>query len=525
MSRTLLAVLSCACVAGFAFAHGPAAAPRSLAPQPAQETGRYRPAIPQTWDEAALEEWATPLAGLNARPKHMSSAEYYAMPVDNLRSFPFYPPDREPAGYWDRLQALGPQPLIDPATLATDADWVAAGQRVFDDADHIHLRTSDPELLAQVRDPVAFARLQGDALPDGTIADLRWVPTKDGVALSFPSCATCHTAVAKDLTRIPGAPAGGSLGTIRSTGLVTRVHYARRVVFASSPFIMAPGDLGTRLYQAWGVPWRKDDEHERLKTMTREEFEPLRINVGRSRGFLRWNGSPFHPTKVPDLIGIEDRKYIDATATHLHRNIGDLMRYAALVMTSEPADFGPHHVLVPGSARVQSRRSDEALYALARYIYSLKPPPNPNPFDDKARAGQAIFEREDCQKCHTPPLYTNNKLTIAEGFRPPVDLPASLDVMRKTVGTDSGLALKTRKGTGYYKVPSLRGVWYRGRYLHDGAAATLEEMFDPNRLNDTHVRGGWAPLGVKARAIKGHDFGLELEPEERAELIAFLRTL
>jgi hypothetical protein len=97
--------------------------------------------------------------------------------------------------------------------------------------------------------------------------------------------------------------------------------------------------------------------------------------------------------------------------------------------------------------------------------------------------------------------------------------------MRKSVGTDSGLALKTRKGTGFYKVPSLRGVWYRGRYLHDGAAATLEEMFDPGRLQDTHVRGGWAPLGEKTRAIQGHDFGLELEPAERVQLIAFLRTL
>jgi hypothetical protein len=30
---------------------------------------------------------------------------------------------------------------------------------------------------------------------------------------------------------------------------------------------------------------------------------------------------------------------------------------------------------------------------------------------------------------------------------------------------------------------------------------------------------------VETRAIKGHMFGLRLEPEERAALIAFLRTL
>ena len=83
----------------------------------------------------------------------------------------------------------------------------------------------------------------------------------------------------------------------------------------------------------------------------------------------------------------------------------------------------------------------------------------------------------------------------------------------------------TRKGTGYYKVPSLKGVWYRGHYLHDGSLASLEEMFDPNRLKESHVPGGWAPLNSQTRAIKGHEFGLHLEPAERERIIAFLRTL
>jgi hypothetical protein len=73
-------------------------------------------------------------------------------------------------------------------------------------------------------------------------------------------------------------------------------------------------------------------------------------------------------------------------------------------------------------------------------------------------------------------------------------------------------------------VPSLKGVWYRGHYLHDGAAASLEEMFDPDRLNDTHVPG-WSLPGTTTRAIKGHEFGLHLSPSEREQLIAFLRTL
>ena len=97
--------------------------------------------------------------------------------------------------------------------------------------------------------------------------------------------------------------------------------------------------------------------------------------------------------------------------------------------------------------------------------------------------------------------------------------------MEVSVGTDPGLALATRKGTGYYKVPSLKGVWYRGHYLHDGSVASLEELFDPDRLKPSHVPGGWIPLGEKTHAIIGHEFGVKLTPTERAELLAFLRTL
>jgi hypothetical protein len=73
--------------------------------------------------------------------------------------------------------------------------------------------------------------------------------------------------------------------------------------------------------------------------------------------------------------------------------------------------------------------------------------------------------------------------------------------------------------------PTHNSGWYRGRYLHDGSVASLEELFDPDRLKDTHVPGGYNPPGIKSRAIPGHEFGLKLEHRECKELIAFLRTL
>ena len=94
-----------------------------------------------------------------------------------------------------------------------------------------------------------------------------------------------------------------------------------------------------------------------------------------------------------------------------------------------------------------------------------------------------------------------------------------------TVGTDAGLALKTRKGTGLYKIPSLRGVWYRGLFGHDGSVTTLEEWFDPARLRDDYIPSGYKGFKVTQRAVPGHQFGLTLNAEDKSALIAFLRTL
>jgi hypothetical protein len=482
-----------------------------------------KPEIPRIWDEAALKDWATPLAGLNVRPTHISAKEYYSLRVENLRTYPVYFPGREPAGYWEMLQRVGPQPLIEPEKLKTKKDWIEAGRKVFEGADDLHLRTFAPELLSTARNLKTFEGRQ--PLPDGTVSDLRWVPTKNGVALSLSNCTNCHLLLLQDGTLIPGASTFARPNPAGRSGLVRSLQTAVRSVTGAPPFLMGTESFGTWLYQAYGVPWKKDDIHERVKAMSEAEYN-LWINAAvRGGGVPRWNGSPYYSAKIPDLIGIKDRKYIDHTATHLHRGIGDLMRYAALVSFAETADFGPHQMLSPETRRGEARLSDEALYALALYIYSLKPPANPNPFDEKARAGQKIFSREGCSSCHTPPLYTNNKLTLAESFTPPKDVPATLGILRLSVGTDSGLALATRKGTGYYKVPSLKGVWYRGHYLHDGSVASLEEMFNPDRLKETHKPGGWSPPGTQTHAIKGHEFGLGLSAEERAQLIRFLKTL
>jgi hypothetical protein len=129
---------------------------------------------------------------------------------------------------------------------------------------------------------------------------------------------------------------------------------------------------------------------------------------------------------------------------------------------------------------------------------------------------------EGCINCHAPPTYTSGKLTLARGWQPPAH---RTDIVSISVGTDPGLSLATRKGTGFYKIPSLRGVWDRPYLLHDGSLASLEEMFDPARLDARYQPKGWNPPDAKTRAVPGHTFGLSLTPDDKGALLAFLRTL
>ena len=207
------------------------------------------------------------------------------------------------------------------------------------------------------------------------------------------------------------------------------------------------------------------------------------------------------------------------------------MRYAALNQGAD--NLASYAGFIPGAKDFRSlpdpakllRNSDEQLYALALYIYSLKPPQNPNKYERLATRGQKVFEYQGCAVCHTPPLYSNNALVAVDGFEVPEEHRKRYDILWTSIGTDSRLALQTRRGTGYYKVPSLKGVWYRGPFEHNGSVATLEDWFDARRLRDDYVPTGFKGAGVKARAIKGHPFGLDLSPSDRQALIAFLKTL
>src|SRR4030095_4014280 len=114
-----------------------------------------------------------------------------------------------------------------------------------------------------------------------------------------------------------------------------------------------------------------------------------------------------------------DRRFLDHTGLVQQRSIADLMRYVAIVQGGNALDrFGDFLLVdpVPDPTKMD-RYSDEQLYALGRYLYSLTPPPNPNTASAFSERGRRVFTREGCNACHTAPAYTHTKLTPVAGFR------------------------------------------------------------------------------------------------------------
>ena len=490
----------------------------------------FHPPIPKMWVDLDMASLEVPLANPVGSPKHISADYYYRIPVRPIyRHYTWYAPGKEPPGYWESLKRREPEiiwgegPNGDKVAppLNTEADWIKAGEMVFDSAIG-WVPLPDESTVRGVFEKVNPPVSKDGAIPAWQLA----IRQKGQVEFGGGSCASCHTRVMPD-----GAVVKGAQGN----------HPSDREVAVTLPLRGAVEFVRNFERFLYAAPWIDDDLSTRLPQMSLDDIAMLHYDIPPGVA-ARHGSSPLYPVHVPDLIGVKNRHYLDSTGLQQHRSIVDLMRYAAL---NQGADFladyngfvpffalqpilktlpAPDR-LPPGSAIQMDRYSDEQLYALALYLYSLEPPPNPNRSGALAERGRKIFDREGCATCHTPPLYTNNKLTAAKGFPVPEDHRKKYDILAISVGTDPNLTMRTRRGTGYYKVPSLKGVWYRSMFGHSGSCATLEDWFDPRRLRDDYVPTGFKPHDAATYAVRGHPYGLSLNPADKTALIAFLKTL
>ncbi|MEZ5330259.1 MAG: hypothetical protein R3F19_34865 [Verrucomicrobiales bacterium] len=430
--------------------------------------------------------------------------------------------EREPELLWDDKKETRPK-------LDSEADWIAAGELVFDAPIVIAGGGRLGASLAAhmvVRDAQWYAETGASVTPEGILPFYRYVVREKGnVEVGALSCAQCHTRLMPDGSVIKGAQGNFPFGKavahdIREEGVIEPAYRGM-------------------MHGQFSVPWIQPDPQASVDALPFPQIADAHATT--PPGVMARHGTgTWSPVQVPDLIGSKSRRYLDRTGLQRHRGPVDMMRYAALnqgldrlttyngLLVSREKDREPPEQVF------EQRYSDEQLLALTKYIYALRPPENPNlpkeqEESDLVERGREIFMNEDnrCATCHDPKQgYTNNKLVAAPGFQVPAEHPERDAIMRQRVNTDSTLTLTTRRGTGLYKVPALTGVWYRGPFEHNGSCATLEDWFDPARLNEDYVPTGWLGVpGTKARAVKGHEFGLDLSILDRKALIAFLKTL
>jgi len=149
--------------------------------------------------------------------------------------------------------------------------------------------------------------------------------------------------------------------------------------------------------------------------------------------------------------------------------------------------------------------------ALAAYMRTLRSPATRFDRwvkgDDKALSvaelrGSRLFNgKANCVACHSGWRFTD------EGFRD-IGLPATSDRGRGRIKPQiESLAFA-------FKTPTLRGVADRPPYMHDGSVRTLEAVIE-------HYDRG----GTRRPSLSPDMFPLGLNAQEKADLVAFMRTL
>lgn len=378
----------------------------------------FRPEVPKVWDEKEIERFELPLVQRDRSPRHMSPEQYYALKVRPIyKTYPVYAPGREPKDYMDWLKQQEPEIIFDPAKLKTKEDCIRAGKIVFE---------SEPLVLPMSADG---SRITTDLPPDQNGILPAFLPfnsyiirKKGVIEVGINSCAGCHTRVMPDGSWLSGAQ--GIVDLPISPDTLQRVRNA------------TPEQLQRRRDNAWvmfGAPWitpRQAFDAE----LTREELI-RRLAARRPGTFGRQGTSSSHPPHVPSLIGIQDIRYLDATGLVRHRSIGDLARYAVvnqgLDTLAHYGDFQPSAGTTPFSSEPGTRYSDEQLYALGLYLYSLQPPPNPNPMTSRRSAASGSFNNR------AVPAATRRRYTPTTGLRPRLDLQCPRTSARPTKSSTS----------------------------------------------------------------------------------------
>jgi hypothetical protein len=283
------------------------------------------------------------------------------------------------------LKTLEPEEIWPQQTPQTDAEWIAAGEIVFDEpigsAPGLGLGGRPPGSSNYLMDKSWYDHVRPPLTREGILPFYRYVVRRKGqIEIGILACAMCHTKVMPDGSIVKGAQGNFPFDEAMAEDLRSVPQPTKRVF-----------DLQRSLYFA---PWMNPEQLALIGNPDALE--------GRNPGSLtRHRSHPLYPIGVPDLIGLDHRRYLDRTGLQQYRGIADLMRYAALNQGGDNLSSYGGFVPVggPEAGRARARYSDEQLYALCWYVLALKPPSNPNPLDELARREQKVLQVATLRPC------------------------------------------------------------------------------------------------------------------------------
>src|SRR6185295_12462954 len=163
-----------------------------------------------------------------------------------------------PAGYMGWLAQQEPVVAFDASALRTDADWIAAGEAVFD----APIGYGATFKVASVRDPAWYARNHVPVTGDGIMPFSRYVIRKKGVVeAGSGSCLMCHARVMPDGTLLKGAQGNFPADRIVADNL------RQQAAATKDPAALLDGvRLGQRTF--FSMPWLAPDPIARVSTMS-----------------------------------------------------------------------------------------------------------------------------------------------------------------------------------------------------------------------------------------------------------------
>jgi cytochrome c peroxidase len=188
--------------------------------------------------------------------------------------------------------------------------------------------------------------------------------------------------------------------------------------------------------------------------------------------------------------------------------------------------FGTEHVTADGIAKAIAAFERTVLSGNSAFDQWMKDPEeNATAISESAKRGWTLFRgKARCINCHVGSNFSDSLFhNIGVGFAGwnEADAAAKRSIVERHGGRYAvqRVGLKNPADIGAYKTPGLRDIAKTAPYMHDGSEPTLEAVVD------YYDRGGNRNPWISAQLLEKGKDKLGLTPEEKKDLVEFLKTL